>query len=294
MSRPRPLNVLVVDDERYARQRVVGLLEGRDAVADIATATSGEEAIDELQSDSYDLVFLDVQMPKHTGIEVIDTVGPAQMPPTIFVTAYDAYALEAFDRAALDYLLKPFDDERFHEAFRRARERVRLEEADTVTDRLRRLLEATDRAGTSSTSSALEREPVSLPSSSDGGQGPDGSYLERLTVDLPGKVRVIPVEDVRYITAEDAYVRLHTDEETYLIRERMHVLEDRLDPAEFVRIHRSTIVQIDLIQTVLRNSGGDYAIRLTDRTELQVSRGRYDDLLERLERGTAAGGATAT
>lgn len=113
------------------------------------------------------------------------------------------------------------------------------------------------------------------------------SYLERITIDLPGKVRVIPLEEIHYITAEDAYVKIHTADDNYLIRERMHVLEDRLDPADFVRIHRSTIVRIDLIETVLQRSGGNYAVLLKNRRKLKVRRSRHEDLLRRLEVGAS-------
>lgn len=149
----------------------------------------------------------------------------------------------------------------------------RLQEADDVTQRFQRLLDAAEGNESDATDSDdAETKP---------------SYIERLTIDLPGQVRVVPVDEIRYITAEDAYVKIHTDDDTYLLRERMHVLEDRLDPERFVRIHRSTIVQLDLVETVLHRSGGDHAVRLTDRTQLKVSRSRRDDVLERLETGAA-------
>ncbi len=273
MTEPLSLRVLVVDDERYARQRLMELVDGRDAVADVDLAASGAAAIRALREDPYDLVFLDVQMPERTGLEVVNTIGPAEMPTTIFVTAYDEYAIKAFELSALDYLLKPFDDDRFEQAFERALRMHRLEEADEVTQRFQRLLDAAEGAP----SDAEDGDAVEA--------GP--STIERLTIDLPGQVRVVPVDQIRYITAEDAYVKIHTDDDTYLLRERMHVLEDRLDPERFVRIHRSTIVQLDLVETVLHRSGGDYAVRLTDRTTLKVSRSRRDDLLERLETGAA-------
>jgi two-component system LytT family response regulator len=271
MTKPLSLRVLIVDDERYARERLRELLDGREAVDAVETAGSGEAAIRALREDAYDLVFLDVQMPERTGLDVVDTIGPAAMPTTIFVTAYDQYAIKAFELSALDYLLKPFDDERFEQAFERAVRMHRLQEADDVTQRFQRLFDAAE-GNTSDAEDGEEAEP---------------SYIERLTIDLPGQVRVVPVDEIRYITAEDAYVKIHTGEDTYLLRERMHVLEDRLDPARFARIHRSTIVQLDRVETVLHRSGGDYAVRLTDRTTLKVSRSRRDDLLERLETGAA-------
>jgi two-component system LytT family response regulator len=270
MTKPLSLRVLIVDDERYARERLLDLLGGRDALDAVETAPTGEAAIRALREDTYDLVFLDVQMPERTGLDVVDTIGPAEMPTTVFVTAYDQYAIEAFELSALDYLLKPFDDDRFEQAFERALELHQLKEADDVTQRFQRLLDADEtNAGTV------------------GEQESGDPYIERLTIDLPGQVRVVPVGEIRYVTAEDTYVKIHTEDDTYLLRERMHVLEDRLDPAQFARIHRSTIVRLDLIETVLHRSGGDYAVRLTDRTRLKVSRSRRDELLGRLETGAA-------
>ncbi len=280
------LSVLVVDDERYARERLVELLTSRDEVEDIDQADSGNDAVKALRSSTYDLVFLDVQMPGRTGVEVIETIGPANMPPTIFVTAYDQYALKAFEYAALDYLLKPFDDDRFEHAFRRGLKMRALHEAEAVTDRFRRFLDASenDFSATSPSMSSMDGEASANPSTSDDPSG-EPAYLERLTIDLPGKVRVIPVEDIRYITAEDTYVKVHTAEDTYLLRERMHVLEDRLAPSAFARIHRSTIVRLDLIEAVHHRSGGDYTARLETGEELDVSRSRREDLLAQLEKG---------
>ena len=221
-------------------------------------------------------LFLDVQMPERTGLEVVDVIGPAAMPTTIFVTAYDRYAIQAFELSALDYLLKPFDDHRFEQAFQRSVKMHRLQEADAITQRFQRLIDTAQGNRADRPDVPIGRNEESAP-----------SYIERLTIDLPGQVRVVPVDGIRYITAEDTYAKIHTGDDTYLLRERMHVLEDRLDPERFVRIHRSTIVQISLIETVLHRSGGDYAVRLTDRTKLTVSRSRRDELLERLERGAA-------
>lgn len=286
MSNSPSLRVLVVDDERYARKRLVEQLEAHGEVETFDCAGSGEAAVDALRSSTYDLVFLDVQMPGRTGVEVIETIGPSEMPPTIFVTAYDEYALKAFEYAALDYLLKPFDDDRFEQAFQRALEMMKLQKAEAVTDRFRRFLRASG-------------DPTSLPSSSErvhegeaGGNrqateatGGHQPYLERLTIDLPGKVRVVPVGEIRYITAEDAYVKVHTEDQAYLLRERMHVLEDRLSPSAFARIHRSTIVRLDLIETVFHKSGGNYTLRLKSGEAFKVSRSRRDDLIDQLETG---------
>jgi two-component system LytT family response regulator len=281
MTESLSLRVLIVDDERYARERLIDLLDGRKAVAAIDTADSGEAAIRALREGTYDLVFLDVQMPGRTGLDVVDVIGPTAMPTTVFVTAYDQYAIQAFEHSALDYLLKPFDDDRFEQAVERAVKMHRLQEADAVTQQFQRLLETTETAEANATETGEDE-----PEDETDAQQP-APYVERLTIDLPGQVRVVPVKDIRYVSAEDTYVKIHTEDDTYLLRERMHVLEDRLNPRQFARIHRSTIVRLDLIETVLHRSGGDYAVRLSDRTELDVSRSRRDKLLERLETGAS-------
>jgi two-component system LytT family response regulator len=259
----RPLHVLIADDEPLARQRLEDLLAGEPAVALVATAANGLEAVEAIRRESPDLVFLDVQMPGLTGLEVVREVGVDRMPATIFVTAYDQHALAAFDLAATDYLVKPFDDERFEQAFRRARRAVELREVGRLSDQLRALL-----AGT-------ESPP---------GQAPTGptAYLERIAVEMRGQVRVVPVKQIDFITASGPYAELHVGERRYIIRERMQTLEERLDPARFLRIHRSAIVRLDLIETLHRAAGGDYAVQLKGGVRLRVSRTRFEELERRM------------
>lgn len=259
MSRP-PLRVLIADDEPLARQRLEDLLDAEDNVEIVAKAEDGTQAVDLIRDEDPDLVFLDVQMPGLTGMEVVKKIGPAQMPPVIFVTAYDQYAIKAFDVAALDYLLKPFDDERFYQAFERAREALQLRGASQLRERLAALL--------AETAPEVQPEPK--------------KYLERLAVEMRGQVRVVPVDKIEFITASGSYAELHVGSDTFVIRERMQTLEERLDPERFFRIHRSTIVRLDQIDALLFSGGGDYAIRLKDGRHLKVSRGRKEELEERL------------
>jgi two-component system LytT family response regulator len=266
MSSERPLRVLVVDDELLARQRLEDLLDQESGVSVVGTATNGVEAVEAIRSLAPDLVFLDVQMPGMTGFDVVAEVGPGKMPATVFVTAYDQYALRAFDVAALDYLVKPFDDDRFEIAFQRARRLVELEEVGRMTRRL---------------VSMLHEEPRPSPAAGPAGS-PSAGYLERIAVEMRGQVRVLPVTRIDYITASGPYAELHVGDKTYIIRERMQTLEERLDPSHFFRIHRSAIVRLELIETLLRSSGGDYAVRLRGGTELSVSRSRREELEERL------------
>lgn len=257
------LRVLIVDDEPLARRRIATLLAPHEDVEVIGQARNGRAAIQAIEETAPDLVFLDVQMPGLSGVEVVQAVGPARMPVTIFVTAYDRYALEAFELAALDYLVKPFEDERFEAAFERAREQVRLQQKGHATDRLLALLG--------------EAEPPERSR-----QGRASGHAERIAVETPGRLRVIPVDEIDYITADGSYAELHVGAAVYPIREKLTTLAERLDPERFVRIHRSTIVRLDRIASVLRSSGGWYAVELDDGTRLRVSRGRRDELMKRL------------
>jgi len=262
-----PIRVLIVDDEPLARQRLEDLLRAEAGVEIVASVDNGEAAVDAVRSLHPDIAFLDVQMPGKTGIDVVREVGPEAMPLTIFVTAYDRYALQAFDLAAVDYLVKPFDDERFEQAFQRARRYVELEEMGELRERLLAVLDGGSRGGSSS---------AAAPPS---GGSP---YLERIAVEMRGKVRVVPVSQIEYITASGPYVELHTSERAYLIREAIHTLEEKLDPNRFLRIHRSIIVRVDLIDTFHRGAGGDYEVQLKGGARLRVSRSRREELERRL------------
>ena len=271
-----PLRVLIVDDEPLARQRLEDLLRSEDDVTIVAAVDNGNAAVDAVRSLHPDLVFLDVQMPGKTGLDVVREVGPDAMPPTIFVTAYDRYALQAFDLAALDYLVKPFDDERFEQAFRRARRQVELQGMGELRERLLAVLDGNQGAATSATSASRGSGQTALTHQS------ESPYLERIAVEMRGKVRVVPVAQIEYITASGPYVELHTAERAYLIREAIHTLEQRLDPERFLRIHRSIIVRVDLIDTFHRGAGGDYDVQLKSGARLRVSRSRREELERRL------------
>lgn len=254
------IRVLVADDERLGRKRVLDLLAAAPGVEVVATAETGREAAEAIRHHRPDLAFLDIQMPDLTGLEVVREVGVGAMPVTVFVTAYDQHALDAFRLAALDYLTKPFEDDRFAEALARARETVRVrreaEEAAGLRERFEALLSA-------------EREP----------------FLQALPVERRGRVRFVPVEAVDLIEADGPYAVLHVGERQHLIRERMQTLEERLDPAAFCRVHRSTIVRLALVDELIIGSQGDYAARLTDGRTVRVSRTRREALERRLLTG---------
>jgi two-component system LytT family response regulator len=255
------LRVLVADDERLARQRLEDLLAGEANIEIVGRTDNGPTTVAAIRELDPDLVFLDIQMPGKTGLEVVREIGADAMPPVIFTTAYD-HAVAAFDLAAIDYLIKPFDDERFEKAFRRARKMIELKQVSKLSGELRALLGA---EGSGKGDASAQRE-----------------YLERIAVEMRGQVRIVPVKQIDYLIASGPYAELYVGDKRYLIRERMQALEERLDPARFFRIHRSAIVRLDLIETLIRNPGGDYAVQLKGGVKLKVSRSRFEKLEEQM------------
>jgi two-component system, LytTR family, response regulator len=207
-----------------------------------------------------------VQMPKMTGLEVVQAMGD-EMPVTIFVTAYDEHAVQAFQLAATDYLLKPFDDERFEEAFHRGRELVELKETGRRHARLLEVLRESEAGATPRPAIAESR------------------YLERIAVESKGQVRFVPVSDIDCIVASGAYAEIVVGDKRHLIRETMQDLETGLDPRRFLRIHRSAIVAIDRVETLLRGAGGDYEVKLKNGAKLAVARSRRGELEARMGLG---------
>ncbi len=250
----RRLRILVADDEPLARKRVLDRLALDDSVEVVAVARSGAQAIDAIRShresgSPIDVAFLDIRMPGADGLDVVRSIGTTTMPHTIFVTAYDRHAIDAFQVEALDYLLKPYDDERFDIALARAKRAARLSDA------------------------AL---------SSSGLDPTEAKYLERFASDVRGRTRLIPVAQVDFVSAAGPYAELHLADEVVLIRETMQTLESSLDPSLFVRVHRSAIVRIDCIEALLTAPGGNYAARLHSGEEVSVSRSRRAGLARRL------------
>jgi two-component system, LytTR family, response regulator len=255
------VRVLVVDDEPLARMRIEDLLSHVEGAELVGPAAHGVEAVEAIRALRPDLVFLDVQMPGKTGIEVVREIGADAMPVTIFVTAFDQFAVQAFDVAAVDYLVKPFDDERFEEAFARARHRLALEGLGELREKLLSVLQQS-----SDTAPAPSRAGAPAP------------WLERIAVEMRGKVRSVPVDQIDYIVASGPYAELHVGDRRYLIREAMQTLEERLDPNRFMRVHRSMIVRLDLIETLHRGAGGDYEVQLKNGARVKVSRSRREAL----------------
>jgi two-component system LytT family response regulator len=239
------IRAVIVDDEPLARRRIRGLLADAEGVEVVAECANGREAIQALEASPPDLLFLDIQMPEVDGFDVLQAIGVGHVPVVIFVTAYDQFALRAFEAHALDYLLKPFDDERFEAALQRARERIGQRQGGDLDRRLRALLE--ERRG-------------------------ERGYLRRLVVPTGNRSVFVRTEEIDWIEAERNYIRLHVGGRAHLLRENLSRMESALDPAAFCRIHRSTIVNVDRIQAVESLFGGEYQVVLHDGTKLTSGR----------------------
>ncbi len=247
------IRTLIVDDEPLARERITRFLKKETDIELIGECSNGREAVARIRELKPDLVFLDIQIPELDGFEVLEELGISEMPAVVFVTAYDNYALKAFDFHALDYLLKPYDGERFSRAVERARTQILSGKSADIDQRLLSLLEN------------LKSEQ---------------KYLERLMIKSQGRVFFLRAEEIDWIEAEGNYVRLHMGRESHLLRETMNHLASRLDPEKFLRIHRSTLVHIERIKELQPLFSGDYTVVLRDGTELTLSRTYRDNFLE--------------
>ena len=257
MTLDRPLSVGIVDDEALARRGIRSRLSRHGDVTVAAECKSGREAVAALRDGDLDLVFLDIQMPGLDGFDVIEAIGPEEMPVVIFVTAYDEHALRAFDVHALDYLLKPLDEERFQEALGRARSRIAEREAGELETRLTRLL------------SSLDEETAAEPDRAASGEEP----VARFVVKSGGRVRFVKTDAIEWVEAAGDYVTLHTADRAHLLRTTMKEMEAALPTDRFVRIHRSTIIRVDAVQE-LRPYGAnnEYIVMLRDGSERKLSR----------------------
>jgi two-component system, LytTR family, response regulator len=273
---PAPLRVVVVDDEPLARQGVCGLLSRDPELSVVAQCADGAEAVAAICGLKPDLVLLDVQMPEMDGFEVLREVGPARMPVVVFVTAFDRFALRAFEVAAVDYLLKPFDDERFAVAVERAKHAVRSAEAGELGRRLMRLVErqgaSLPPAPSTEFGGAARTEPAAAPAAE------PARHASRLVVKSAGRTVFVRVEDVDWIEADDYYARLHVSGKAHLLRETMGSLEARLNPERFFRVHRSAIVNLDRVREVQLLFRGEHLVILHDGTQLKLSRNRLEKL----------------
>jgi two-component system LytT family response regulator len=261
----RPVTVLVADDEPLARRRILRLLRAEPGVDVVAECKGGRSAVEQIRARSPDLVFLDIQMPDLDGFGVIAEVGPELMPSVVFVTAFDQYALRAFEVHALDYLLKPFEADRFHTTLVRAR--ANLSPARDAgypgEDRLRRLLAEVLGGGREGESAAKTTSP----------------YFERVAVKTDGATRILQIADVDWFETDGNYVRVHVGKSTYLIRSTANRLQEELDPRRFARIHRRFLVNVDRVVGLEPWFGGDAIVLLRDGSKLRLSRNYREGFL---------------
>jgi two-component system, LytTR family, response regulator len=244
MTSTKKIGTLIVDDEPLARRRIRRMLARHPEIEVIGECANGREAIAAIREQQPALVFLDVQMPELDGFAVLEQISAEAMPLVIFVTAYDQYALRAFEVYALDYLLKPFDRRRFDTALQRVKGRL-FNEPSGVSERTLALLEE------------LRAKQ---------------SHLERMVIKAGGRAFFLKTEEIDWIEAEGKYVRLHVGKESYLVREAISQIESQLDPKRFLRIHRSTIVNLDRVRELQPWFHNDYRVILRDGTELMLSR----------------------
>jgi len=261
------VRAIIVDDEPAARRGVRLLLERDGGVDIVGEASDGLEAVALIARERPDLAFLDVQMPGCNGFEVLTRIDPANAPAVIFVTAYDEHALRAFDVNAIDYLLKPYDDARFAAALQRAKDAVRRRQADTVNTRLTQLLDYLQQQQQTDANRAAAAAPA--PANDD----PVG---DRILIKSSGEIFFLKAEEIDWIEAEGDYMKFHVAGRAPLMRETMARLEARLDPKRFIRIHRSTIVNIDRLRKLSPSFAGEYAVILHDGTKLKLSRGYHE------------------
>jgi two-component system LytT family response regulator len=257
MDKSTAIRAVIVDDEAYARQKIREFLRPEKDIEVVGEAGNGSEAIRVIREQKPDLVFLDIQMPKPDGFGVIEALGDGLLPHIVFATAYDQYALRAFEIRALDYLLKPFDRDRFRQSLKHARDIIGMEkDRNDFRARVRGL---------------LEDMRTEIP------------YLRRFLVQSKLGVRFLNAEDVLYLEAAGSYVALHTEAGEHLLRETLNDLEKKLDPRVFIRTHRSFIVNVGAIQEIQRHFHGESVIILKNGRRVNVSRNYREHFRKALE-----------
>jgi two-component system, LytTR family, response regulator len=241
------MRVLIVDDEEFARRGIRTRLQKLDDIEIVAECKNGREAIESIRRTSPDLIFLDVQMPGKNGFDVVESIGPDALPHVIFLTAHDKYATRAFDVRALDYLLKPIDDERFHVALSRARESLARVRDYNLGERLTALMQDLRKSAP-----------------------PDAN--SRIMVRSGGRVMFVKIAEVDWVEAAGDYVSIHSGKKSWLLRETISSIEKRLAPYGFARIHRSTIVKVERVAEMRALDNGEYLLTLHEGTQLKLSR----------------------
>jgi two-component system LytT family response regulator len=244
------IRAVIADDERLARKKLSILLASEPKVEVVAECSDGRQTVTAIRSHRPDMLLLDIQMPDLNGFEVLSEIPPDEMPQVIFTSAYDQYAIRAFETHALDYLLKPFDQDRLHAAIERARAEIQKCKDQDLTNRVLELLSAVK-----------------------SGKRPVPEFDERLAIRTNGRVVFLNLEEIQWIEAAANYVRLNTGKDSYLFREAISRISERLNPSHFVRIHRSVIVNVTRIKELIPVNSGEYVVVLHSGKELSCSRG---------------------
>lgn len=247
------IRTIVVDDEPLACKRLVKLLEQDPDIKVVEVCADGKEAIEEINKKQPDLVFLDIQMPEVNGFNVLQNLDQDHVPAIIFVTAYDEYALKAFEVHALDYLMKPFSEERFNDSLKRAKAAIKQESKTSINSKVENLLEYLE---------------------------PSRESLSRILVKSSNRYFFLKVNDIDWIESAGNYVRIHSGDKNYLIRDTMINMEKKLDSDLFFRIHRSTIINVDKVKELEQWFHGDYMVIMHSGEKLTLSR-NYKKLLQR-------------
>ena len=248
-----PIRALIADDESLARKFIRQMLKDDHDVEIVGECGNGREAVAMIRKQNPDLVFLDVQMPEMDGFAVLESIGTERLPEIIFATAYEQYAIRAFELHALDYLLKPFDQARFKDAIKHAKERFRSEHRNEGQTQISALLES------------IKNKP---------------QYLDRLMIKAAGRITFLSIDEINWIEADDKYVHLHTGKIAPMVRQTLSAMETQLDPKKFRRVHRSAIVNVGRIKELQPLFSGEHSILLEDGTKLTLSRNYKDKLFE--------------
>jgi two-component system, LytTR family, response regulator len=253
------VRVVIADDERLARQKLRLLLGSEPQITLLAECQDGRQTVAAIRAFHPDLLLLDIQMPDLDGFQVLQEISPHEMPAIIFTSAYDQYAIRAFEAHALDYLLKPFDQGRLHHAIERARQEILKSESRDITNRLLELLS--------------QMRPGMVP--------PIAELQQRLVIKAKGRVVFLNLDEIDWVEAAANYVRLNAGKESYVLRETISRTAERLNPNQFIRIHRSTIVNVHKIKELIPVNSGEYVVVLRNGKELSCSRG-YRAILQRM------------
>jgi two-component system, LytTR family, response regulator len=249
------IKTVVVEDDPLAGKRIENLLKQDPEIEIAACCRDGEAAVAAISMQKPDLVFLDIQLPKMDGFDVLKAIDPAHLPQIIFATAFDQYALKAFDHHAIDFLLKPYDDRRFYQALTAAKERLARTGSDTVSPRIQTLL------------AYLNKEDA---------------FLKRILIKTDKRIRIIPVEDIQWFEADGYNIKIFDKTESFKQRITMKELEQKLDPKIFLRIHRSYIINMEYIKEIQEWFKGDYLVIMKSGKKLTISKSYYGKVIDRL------------